>query len=58
MDGCTIQKAILDRGCMVPEGTQIGVDHEEDRARGFRVSEGGVTLVTPGMLDQPLHYTR
>ena len=58
MDGCTIQKAILDRGCVVPEGTQIGVDHDEDRARGFRVSEGGVTLVTPGMLDQPLHYTR
>lgn len=58
MDGCTIQKAILDRGCVVPEGTQIGVDHDEDRARGFRVSEGGVTLVTPGMLNQPLHYTR
>ncbi len=58
LDGCTIQKAILDRGCVVPEGTQIGVDHDEDRARGFRVSEGGVTLVTPGMLNQPLHYTR
>ncbi|MFC1701647.1 glucose-1-phosphate adenylyltransferase [Pseudomonadota bacterium] len=58
MDGCTIQKAILDRGCVVPEGTEIGVDHDEDRARGFRVSEGGVTLVTPGMLNQPLHYTR
>jgi glucose-1-phosphate adenylyltransferase len=58
MDGCTIRKAILDRGCVIPEGTQIGVDHDEDRARGFRVSEGGVTLVTPGMLNQPLHYTR
>jgi len=57
-DGCTINKAILDRGCVIPEGTQIGVDHDEDRARGFRVTNGGVTLVTPGMLDQPLHHTR
>lgn len=57
-DGCTIQRAIIDRGCVIPEGTQIGVNHDEDRARGFRVTEGGVTLVTPGMLDQPLHHTR
>ena len=57
-DGCTINKAIVDRGCVIPEGMQIGVDHDEDRARGFRVTEGGVTLVTPGMLKQPLHHTR
>ncbi len=58
LDYCTIHRAIIDRGCVIPEGTQIGVDHDEDRARGFRVSEGGITLVTPGMLDQPLHHTR
>jgi glucose-1-phosphate adenylyltransferase len=58
LDGCTINKAIIDRGCVIPEGTQIGVNHDDDRARGFRVTEGGVTLVTPGMLDQPLHHTR
>lgn len=57
-DGCTIQRAIIDRGCVIPEGTEIGVDHDEDRARGFRVTEGGITLVTPGMLEQPLHHTR
>ena len=57
-DGCTIKRAIIDRGCVIPEGTQIGVDHDEDRARGFRVTEAGITLVTPGMLEQPLHHTR
>jgi glucose-1-phosphate adenylyltransferase len=58
LDGCTIVSAIIDRGCVIPEGMQIGVNHDEDRARGFRVTEGGHTLVTPGMLEQPLHHTR
>jgi len=57
-DGCRIHNAIIDRGCQIPENTQIGIDHDEDRARGFRVTEGGHTLVTPGMLAQPLHHTR
>jgi len=57
-DRCTIHNAIIDRGCHIPEGTRIGIDHDEDRARGFRVTEGGHTLVTPGMLAQPLHHTR
>lgn len=58
MDHCIIRGAIIDRGSVVPEGTVIGVDHEADRARGFRVTEGGHTLVTPGMLKQKLHHTR
>ncbi len=58
MERCTIRGAILDRGCVIAEGTEIGVDHDADRARGFRVTEGGHTLVTPGMLDQKLHNTR
>jgi glucose-1-phosphate adenylyltransferase len=47
--GCKITKAILDEGCEVPDGTQIGVDVAADRAR-FHVTEGGVALVTPEML--------
>lgn len=50
---CKINKAILDRGCIIPEGTIIGYDHDEDRARGFRVSEKGVVLVTREMLGLP-----
>jgi len=58
MKNCTIKGAIIDRGALIPEGMEIGVDLEADRARGFRVTEGGHTLVTPGMLKQNLHHTR
>jgi glucose-1-phosphate adenylyltransferase len=44
--GSKIKKAIIDRGCQIPPNTTIGHDHENDRARGFRVSENGVVLVT------------
>ena len=46
---CVIQRAILDEGCVVPDGMKIGVDHGED-ARRFEVTEKGVVLVTPQML--------
>jgi glucose-1-phosphate adenylyltransferase len=57
-EGCTIRGAIIDRGCVIEAGMQIGVDPDADRARGFRVTDGGHTLVTPGMLNQKLHNTR
>ncbi len=50
---CKIRKAIIDRGCVIPEGTEIGVDNEQDKANGFRVTARGVVLVTRGMLGQP-----
>ena len=50
---CKIRKAIIDRGCEIPEGMEIGVDHESDKANGFRVTAKGVVLVTRGMLGQP-----
>jgi glucose-1-phosphate adenylyltransferase len=51
---CKLRKVIIDRGCVIPEGTVIGYNHDEDRARGFRVSDKGVVLVTREMLGQPL----
>jgi glucose-1-phosphate adenylyltransferase len=57
-EDCRIHRAIIDRGTQVPDGTVIGEDHEADRERGFRISEKGVTLVTPDMLGQQLHFTR
>ena len=53
-----IRRAIIDRGVSIPEGTVIGHDLEEDRRRGFRVTEKGIVLVTPEMLGQTLHFVR
>ena len=55
---CRINHAIIDRGARIESGTVIGEDHDADRARGFRVTETGLTLVTPDMLGQHLHFTR
>ena len=53
-----IDKAIIDRGCTIEEDDQIGVDHDADRKRGFRVTDKGVVLVTPDMLGQATHARR
>ncbi len=50
---CKIRKAIIDRGCEIPDGMEIGVDLEQDKANGYRVTAKGVVLVTRGMLGQP-----
>jgi glucose-1-phosphate adenylyltransferase len=49
---CVIQRAIIDEGCEIPDGTQIGVDPVADRKR-FEVTDKGVVLVTPEMLRDP-----
>ena len=48
---CTIKRAIIDTGGVVPPGTSIGVDPAED-ARRFYVTEKGVLLVTREMLSK------
>jgi glucose-1-phosphate adenylyltransferase len=55
---CRVRRAIIDRGSHIAEGTVIGEDAAADRARGFRVTESGLVLVTPDMLGQRLHFTR
>lgn len=55
---CHLKKVVVDRGARIPEGTRIGLDHDEDRRRGFRVTDSGVVLVTPNMLGQKLHHMR
>ncbi|MDT8452517.1 MAG: glucose-1-phosphate adenylyltransferase [Gammaproteobacteria bacterium] len=54
---CRIFHAIVDKGCIIPDGMIIGEDEEEDNKR-FYVSPNGVVLVTPDMLGQAIHYVR
>ncbi|MBS3803283.1 MAG: glucose-1-phosphate adenylyltransferase [Oleiphilaceae bacterium] len=49
--GCRIHRAIIDRGCRLEPGMEIGIDPEKD-AKSFFVSPGGIVLVTPEMLNQ------
>jgi glucose-1-phosphate adenylyltransferase len=55
---CRINRTIIDCGAIISDGTEIGVNHDNDRERGFRVTKSGLTLVTPDMLGQSLHFTR
>ncbi len=54
---CHIKRAVIDKGCVIPDGTIIGEDAEAD-AKQFYVSPNGVVLVTPEMLGQELHHVR
>ena len=48
-----VANAILDKNVVVMEGATVGVDKEHDRARGFVVSDGGVTVVGKGRVVTP-----
>ncbi len=52
-----IRRAIIETGCVIPDGLHIGHHPAEDTAR-FEVSAGGVVLVTPEMLGQEARYVR
>jgi glucose-1-phosphate adenylyltransferase len=43
-----VRNAIIDKNVTVPEWAQVGVDKEHDKARGFIVSAGGITVVGKG----------
>ena len=45
---CQIHRAIIDKGVFVPAGVHIGVDREADLARGFTVTDTGLTVVGKG----------
>ncbi len=45
----TLRRAIVDEGCVLPDGFTVGVDAAQDRAR-FHVTERGICLVTQDLL--------
>ena len=40
-----VRRAIIDKGVHVPEDAEIGYDEQQDRARGFVVTESGLTII-------------
>jgi glucose-1-phosphate adenylyltransferase len=48
--GAILRDVIVDKNVVIPPGTLIGIDHEEDRRRGFHVSEGGIVVIGKGQL--------
>jgi glucose-1-phosphate adenylyltransferase len=53
-----LRRVIVDKGATLSDGFQAGVDPDADRARGFLVTDGGITLITPDMLGQHIHEVR
>ncbi|MEJ6543080.1 glucose-1-phosphate adenylyltransferase [Brachybacterium paraconglomeratum] len=50
---CQIHRAIIDKDVIVPPRTQIGLDAEKDRARGWVVTESGITVIGKGTVIEP-----
>jgi glucose-1-phosphate adenylyltransferase len=40
-----VRRAIIDKGVCIPPGVHVGYDLDQDRARGFTVSSGGVVVI-------------
>ena len=49
--GARLHRAVVDRGCTIPDGMVIGEDAAADAAR-FHRTDSGITLVTREMLDR------
>jgi glucose-1-phosphate adenylyltransferase len=48
--GAVVKRAIIDKNVRIPPGTRVGVDPQEDRARGLVVSPEGVVAIGKGDL--------
>jgi glucose-1-phosphate adenylyltransferase len=49
-----IRRAIIDKGVSIPENFRVGFDIEEDEARGFTVSPGGVVVIAKAESIEPM----
>jgi glucose-1-phosphate adenylyltransferase len=47
--GSVVNRAILDKDVVLAPGARVGVDREADEARGFTVTDSGITVVGKGV---------
>lgn len=45
-----VHRAIIDKNVIINERARVGLNPEEDRARGFTVTESGITVVPKGTI--------
>lgn len=45
-----VHRAIVDKNVIIKERARVGLNAEEDRARGFTVTESGITVVPKGTI--------
>lgn len=45
-----IKKCIIDKGVDIPPNTEIGYNREDDEARGFHVTNSGITIIPKGAI--------
>ena len=48
--GARVHRAILDKNVVLHDGATVGVNRERDLARGFTVTESGITVVGKGAI--------
>src|SRR5512137_1254093 len=41
-----IRKTIIDKNVVIPDGTEIGYNHEDDLSKGYTVTESGIVVVS------------
>jgi glucose-1-phosphate adenylyltransferase len=51
--GAVVRNAIIDKNVLIPPGVRVGVDAEEDLARGFAVDEGLTVLAKNQEVPKP-----
>ena len=51
--GARVHRAILDKNVVLADGATVGVDREKDLARGFTVTDSGITVVGKGVRVTP-----
>ncbi len=51
-----IRRAIIDKNVIIPAGCEIGYDPDHDRARGFFVTDSGITVIPKGAEVPQDHY--
>ena len=52
--GCKVKRAIIDKDVELPAGSEVGYNADEDRARGWTVTESGITIVPKQPTTRPV----